>query len=348
MLRGTRSDLIPEWLDAATARGKRPPDHLLPALLGLARSSPGTRPLIVRAGGPRARWLANLNKDWAFAEFITSGDTQSWQLGTLEQRRAYLAAVRRSDPARSRALVEAAWQSSAAAERAQFLAVLAHGLSADDEPLLERSLDDRAAEVRARAASLLGRLTGSAYAARMTARSADIVRVEPGRITVRPPRAPDAAMERDGVRGPADIVAATPLGTWPPPEQMLALPAGEWEDLLLAGWARAAAAQRDQAWTVALAGRLLGARRPGRDREVGRDSGVLRELLGSVRVPWPLNLTEQVLRRGATPDILAMAAHRGDPAIAAPSAGAGTATDDAPELLRILRFRHDMLKELDD
>jgi hypothetical protein len=341
MLRGTRSDLIPEWLDAATARGKRPPDHLLPALLGLARSSPGTRPLIARAGGPRARWLAGLNRDWAFAEFITADDTDKWRLGTLAERRAYLAAVRREDPARSRGLVEAAWQTSSAAERAQLLAVLARGLSPDDEPLLERCLDDRAAEVRAQAASLLGRLTGSAFAARMTARSAAIVRVEPSRITVCPPRAPDAAMERDAVRGPADIVAATPLGTWPPPEHILTLPAGEWEDMLLTGWARAAAAQRDQAWTGALAGRLLGARQPGRSREM------LRELLGSVRVPWPLNLTELVLRKGATPDILAMAAHRGDPAIAAPSAGAGAAAEDAPELLRILRFRHDMLKELD-
>jgi hypothetical protein len=149
-------------------------------------------------------------------------------------------------------------------------------------------------------------------------------------------------MERDGVRGPADIVAATPLGTWPPPEQMLALAAGEWEYMLLAGWARAAAAQRDAEWTAALAGRLLGARQPGRDSGMLRE--LLRELLGSVRVPWPLDLTEQVLRRGATPDILAMAAHRGDPAIACKQRD----TDDAPELLRILRFRHDMLRELDD
>jgi Family of unknown function (DUF5691) len=73
ILRGEHPDLLAEWLRAAAACGRRPPDRLLPGLLdraARARGGPGVsaglRPLAAAAGGPRARWLAALNPAWAF------------------------------------------------------------------------------------------------------------------------------------------------------------------------------------------------------------------------------------------------------------------------------------------
>ena len=70
MLTGEYSGLLAEWLTVAVARGLRPPPQFLPALLDRARrdgrADSGLMRLVTEAGGPRARWLAGLNPDWAF------------------------------------------------------------------------------------------------------------------------------------------------------------------------------------------------------------------------------------------------------------------------------------------
>lgn len=321
MLRGTRSSLLPEWLTAAAARGQRPPDHLLPALLSLARATPAVRPLL--ASSPRARWLATLNPDWAFPEFITADDVRTWRFGKLAERRAYLTALRRADPAAARELITL---DAPPTERAAFLAVLADRLSPDDEPLLERCLDDRAADVRAKAADLLTRLPTSAFTTRMSKRRSATLRG----ATVHPSE-PDP---RDGITGSPrtrvqEVMARAPLP--PDPDQLLAADLGEWTDPLVTGWVRAAIARRDPRWTTALIDYLLDS----------RDRDTLYTLLDALPVPWPRDLTEEMLRRGGTTGILSLAAHRGDPSLGADAPEGGS------ELTRVLRFRYDMLKELD-
>jgi Family of unknown function (DUF5691) len=323
MLRGTRSDLLPEWLTATAACGKRPPDQSLPALLGLARATPTIRPLLV--ANPRARWLATLNPDWRFPEFITADTPELWRLGTLAERRGYLTALRGTDPAAARELIEEG--NPPAAERAAFLAVLADRLSPDDEPLLERALDDRAADVRARAADLLTRLPTSRYTTRMTQRRVAIL----SGATITPPD-PEP---RDGVSGSprARVHEVAARALLPPdPDRLLGADLGEWTTPLVTGWVRAAIIRRDPVWTTELIGYLLDSR----DRET------LYSLLDALPVPWPRDLTEEILRRGGTAALLSLAVRRGDPSLGAGSPG------DAPELMRVLRFRYDMLKELDD
>jgi hypothetical protein len=334
MLRGTRTDLLPEWLTAADKRGKRPPDQSLPALLGLARATPAIRPLLT--GNPRARWLATTNPDWSFPEFLTADDPELWRLGTLAERRGYLAALRRTDPAAARDLVEGAgragWGNPPAAERAAFLAVLADRLSVDDEPLLERALDDRAADVRAKAADMLTRLPTSRYTTTMTERRV----MSLSGTTITPPD-PEP---RDGITGSprARVHEVAARALLPPdPDRLLNADLGEWRVPLVTGWVRAAIIRRDPVWTTALIGYLLDSR----DRES------LYPLLDALPVPWPRDLTEEILRRGGTAALLSLAVRRGDPSLGAavsPTTGPG----DAPELMRVLRFRYDMLKELDD
>jgi Family of unknown function (DUF5691) len=345
MMGGEHSDLLAEWLAAAAARGLRPPPQLLPALLETARANPessGWRRLVAEAGGSRARWLAALNPDWEFAAPETGPAADAWRLGDPGQRRGYLAALRATDPAAARELVTAGWGKAASAERAGFLAVLADGLGPADEPLLEAALDDRAAEVRSRAAVMLATLPGSALGLRMTERALRCLRIERGyrgtRLVTVPPVESDTSMRRDGIapgtvagrpqladlnRFVVEILARTPLRAWTDAfgltaAQILAVPAGDWTPVLFAGWSRAAVAQRDRDWTAALIGRAL--------------------------TGWP----------AVTPTVaeaLKRLARRADPSLGAPGALAGPGPDAPPAVrsaLNVLRFRHDMRRELED
>ena len=346
ILSGEHADLLTEWLTAAVARGRRAPAALLPALLERVRrvvpADPELRRLAAAAGGSRARWLAGLNRDWKFVTARTLPGHDAWRLGSTVQRRGYLAALRATDPGAARDLIAGGWAAAAPDERVMFVKALAGGLSLADEPLLEAALDDPNAWVRTMAAEVLAALPGSALARRMAERALGCLSLHQGargtRLVVIAPAQCDAAMRRDGVGpGPiagishpsgqanlvAEVLARTPLRTWTdafgrPPEQIIALPSGGWASVLLAGWSQAAMAQRDQDWMKTLISQVLTDEPPGTDR-------------------W-----SQTLRQ---------LARRVDPALGAPEvttsreAGESAAVRDA---IRVLRFRYDMLKELDD
>jgi hypothetical protein len=363
MLQGHNPELLSEWLAAAAARGLRPPPQLLPALLDRARRpGPAERApsqlalprLVAEAGGPRTSWLAALNRDWEYATVwlaalgadpasaaARDGD-DAWRLGRPAQRRGYLAAMLARNPAAARELVTGGWAAAAPGERAMFLAVLAEGLSPADEPLLEAALDDQAEEVRGWAAYLLARLPGSALGRRMAARARHYLRLEHGgrgpRLIVLPPAESDRAMRRDGITpGPAagrsqladrtrlmlEVMSRTPLGTWTEEfglaaAQIATVPAGDWAPVLLVGWSRAAIAQHDQNWMAALVNRALSGRRAGTAAEFE----ALRQL-----------------------------ARHADPALGSPGTVPEPESDAPPAalgMLRVLRFRYHMLKELND
>jgi Family of unknown function (DUF5691) len=351
MLSGEHPDLLTEWLMAVTARGLRPPAQSLPALLDRARraaaADPGLRHLVTEAGGSRARWLAALNPDWKFAAAdprngLTGDD--AWRLGDAGQRRGYLAALRARAPDAARELVAGRWDGASAGERVMFLSVLADaaGPGPADEPLLEAALDDRAEDVHSWAAYLLAQLPGSALGRRMADRARRCLHLKQGLggryLVTAPPAECDAAMRRDGITPgpgagrshPADrtrlmleVVARTPLRTWTDafaiePAEVVAVRSGDWAPVLFVGWSRAAIAGRDQEWIAVLIHEALTGRPPGTPAEYGA---------------------------------LSQLARRADPALGAPGnrpdpiPGAPPAVRDAS---RVLRFRYDMLKELDD
>ena len=343
ILGGEYPDLLTEWLTAAVARGLRLPPRLLPALLDRARrarpADPGLPRLLAEAGGPRARWLARLNPDWEHAVEEPSTDDETWRLGQARQRRGYLASLSARDPAAARALISSGWDAAGGAERVMFLSVVADAPGPADEPLLEAALDDRTEDVRRWASYLLARLPGSALGQRMAERALRYVRMESDpqgpRLSVEPPRRADAALQRDGIAGdPAptrapfesrtqillEVLARTPLGTWTEgfglrPAEVVALPSGGWAPVMFAGWSRAAIAQGNRDWIGALLSHAL-AGRPGTATET------------------------EALRQWA---------RRADPALGAP--GAAPAPDAPPavrDAIRVLRFRYNMLKELDD
>jgi hypothetical protein len=315
---------------------------LLPPLLDRARrASPADtelRRLAAEAGGTRARWLAGLNPDWKFVTAHTLAADDAWRLGDAAQRRGYLTALRARDPGAARQLIAGTWDAAAPGERVMFVKVMAGAPSLADEPRLEAALDDPTAWVRKMAADVLAALPGSALAQRMTGRALGCLRlardISGTRLVASPPAECDTAMRRDGITpGPGaghaplagqahlllEVIARTPLDTWTgefrrSAEQILAAPAGGWAPVLFAGWSRAAMAQRDQEWMAALIGWALADGPPA-------DVETLRRLVRRV-----------------------------DPAFAASGitvgqlAGLSPAVQDA---IRVLRFRHHMLKELD-
>lgn len=346
ILRGEHPDLLAEWLAVAVARGRRAPAHLLPALLDRARrvssADPELRRLAAEAGGSRARWLAGLNPDWRYVSAHTLAGDDAWRLGDAVQRRGYLASLRARDPGAARELIAGGWAAASPDERLMFVKVMASGLSLADEPLLEAALGDGSAWVRKMAAEVLATLPGSALARRMAGRALGCLRLHQGshgtRLVVVPPTQCDGVMQRDGISpgpstlitGPAsqahlvlDVLARTPLCTWTgefgrTPEQILALPAGSWAPVLFTGWARAAIAQRDRTWIAALVNWALAGGLPGTPSDV--------ETLGEL-------------------------VRRMDPAFAVTGTAAGVLAAMLPgvrEAINVLRFRYQMLKELDD
>ena len=345
MLGGEHPDLLAEWLTAAAARDRRVPAHLLPALLDRARrvspSDPELRRLSAAAGGSRARWLARLNPDWKFVTTYAGADEDAWRLGGKSQRRGYLTALRARDPAAARELIAQSWE-TAGPERVMFLSALAGaGLSLADEPLLEAALDERDAGVRGWAAHLLARLPGSALGQRMARRALGCLRIEGGMrgasLIVVPPAGCDTAMRRDGVTSRQggglqemdgrthllhEVLSRTPLGTWTgqfglTAGQVLAVSSGAWAPVLFTGWSRAAMAQRDQEWMTAL-------------------------------IDWALAGGPTGTLFGA--ETLRQLARRVDPARCARETTASRAAEIPPpvrDAISVLRFRYDMLRELE-
>jgi hypothetical protein len=284
------TELLPQWLAAANARGYAAPPEALPALLDAARGRTDLRPAALAFAGPRALWLAKLNPDWRFALRATPGGEAAphgpedadrirarWEEGLFAERVTLLTAIRARRPADARELLATTWATERAEDRLMFLDSLRTGLGPDDEPFLEQALADRSRNVRATAAELLSALPASALAARMAARAGACVAVDHTHATptivVEAPHECDAGMERDGVvpkaptgRGErswwlGQLLEAAPLGTWPArlggrtPQEIVALPvADDWQGELHAAWCRAAVRQRDAQWARALLG----------------------------------------------------------------------------------------------
>ncbi|HEX3623310.1 MAG TPA: DUF5691 domain-containing protein [Acidimicrobiales bacterium] len=277
MVTGRFRPVLPEWLGLAAAAGVLVLPDRLPSLLDVATAHRDLRAATVEVIGERGRWLAGLRPAWAWAagagDADADKDAATWVAGTSAARRLLLRRLRATSPGAARAVLESTWATETPDDRAAFVALLATGLSADDEPILEAALDDRRKEVRLAAAELLWRLPGSRLGRRMADRARPLVRIAgtpAQRIEAALPDEVDAAAARDGVvaKPPAGVgarawwlhqlVAATPLSTWPdalghPPGRMVELAAGsETGRLVRRAWASAAVHQGDPAWAEAL------------------------------------------------------------------------------------------------
>ena len=158
--------------------GMRLPPALLPTALDQARQSLALRALIQPVLGERGVWLARQRADWGFAAGVVAtdeNDPRQWDIGTLEQRKAFLRVERTRDPRAARERLAAALSGLPAKERAELAQILEVGLCMDDEPLLDQLRADRGQDVRAVALGLLLRLPDAAHPRRATARVAALM-----------------------------------------------------------------------------------------------------------------------------------------------------------------------------
>jgi hypothetical protein len=289
-------DLLLEALALAARAGLAAPRRCLPRLLERAVASKELRPLILAVLGVRGRWLAAQNPNWTTLVAEASAADHEGQAG--HQGTGEPHAVPSAED----------WAALSGPRRLATLRAIGSAPDAGLEALLERALDDPRADVRDRARTLLARLPESAYVGRMTARAdllvhvrrrllrtevslADVDRLDQfaGRDGIDdqhanpPSRAARARIERWAVRA----LEITPLRHWDErlggPEAALGATRAEDRDVLARGWLRAASTQENQSWLLALA-------RIAPIRELAIVSG-------SVRRPWPGELTSVILTR---------------------------------------------------
>ncbi|QDT14863.1 DUF5691 domain-containing protein [Alienimonas californiensis] len=177
--------LLREVCERLVDRGLSLPPRTLPAAFGVASSGAGARggrttairAAVAAAAGPRGRWLAGFNPDWAWVSEQAAGPTpasegkapadlaEAFAADHFGTRLNALRRWRAADPAAARAALEETWKGETAFRRAALLETFETGLSAADEPFLEAALADRSKALPAVAENLLLGLPDSAFAA---------------------------------------------------------------------------------------------------------------------------------------------------------------------------------------
>jgi hypothetical protein len=307
LLQQTQSPLLAEWLRVAAERELRAPEEHLPALLDAGKQHRELRPLIVEVLGNRGRWLAAHNPAWSYAVEAWPEQMQSdelWQTGSKAERLSFLQYWREHDAAKARELLASTWTQEPPEDRAQFIAAFQISLSAADEEFLESALDDKRKEVRQTAAELLAQLPESRLVARNFERLKNVLAFTAtsklkklaGRgavIEASLPQEFDTAMARDGIEEKRfggkqgqkanwvqQMLGLVPPSFWErewnlsPREIVQAANAGEWSEVLLAGFARAAVRHRATSWLEVLGEEALGARST-------LDAGIIAHLPGA-------------------------------------------------------------------
>ncbi len=267
--------LLPEWLERCAERACVAPPFFLRTLFEIVRTA-GDRALLLRVIGERGRWLARQNPAWAWVRSAepAPGD-EIWETGSEAERLACLRHVRAADAARGRTLVERTWSDDPPDFRAEVLETLRVGLSLADEPFLTRALTDRRKDIRTAAQALLATQLDSAFAQRMLARAEPLLSVQRGfiakRVEIALPPAFDPAWKADGIdeKPPAgvgekafwtqQILGLVPLRHWTQKLGLdvaalvaLAAKSGDWAELLLGAWYRAALLHREAGVASAL------------------------------------------------------------------------------------------------
>lgn len=270
-------DLLPEWLRLAQQSQRRPDPAYLPRLLEVGRSERSLWPLLAEVCGPRGRWLAGQNPDWAYLQGQGELDPSLWETGQSTLRLEWFRQFRQAQPEAARDLLKQSFSKESADDRSKFLQTFLHGLSLADEPFLEEALDDRSKGVRAQAAALLARLPQSGLAQRAWARvSTWIVEKQVSQwmglrkalaLEVNLPGECTPAMQRDGIEPKSphrelgerawwlqQCLAQAPLEGWraAPAELLQAATQGDWAKVLIQGWSQACIAQQNLPWAEAM------------------------------------------------------------------------------------------------
>jgi hypothetical protein len=199
--------VLPEWLKAIAAQGKRIPDEAIPLLLDLGRKRGSLRDLINPVAGARGRWLAMeaTPKDWGW--IAMKNPERVWIEGLPAKRREVLEYLRKTDPAKARELLQDGWDTTNVKDRERYISALWLGLSAEDEPFLEAALDDSFDDVKRIAREMLATIPESRFYARMVARAEAAITLKKNKkgetsFDIKMLETLDDSMKRDGFNIP--------------------------------------------------------------------------------------------------------------------------------------------------
>jgi hypothetical protein len=148
------------WLEQCSRNHLVVQPDFLPVLLNLGIKKKELHPLLNTCCGRRGEWLRQFNREWKKGETLT--EEESWQTGTLAQRKALLAGVREQNPARGRELLQQTWAQEPAATRAELLETLLINASEEDLPWLEEVQNEKSVKVKEVALQVLKGIPGSA------------------------------------------------------------------------------------------------------------------------------------------------------------------------------------------
>lgn len=332
---GSMSDsLITQWYRRCAENEMVLPHRLLAQVLDGATTTRGLRKTVRPVLGQRGRWLAAQRDRWAWAAGLdhdqdpTDGpvevDVVLAELAAVRDQRISL--LRARDHQAGRELIAEACSRLDAQSRAQVLQLLETDLGPQDEDLIEAALDDRSKAVRSVAINLLERLPHSQRSDRLQ-RSLEPLVAKSGRlritITVSFPDPPSEEQLRDLAPNGGGVIeqqwfdtliGGTPLSWWEAqlgmtPEKIVGAKLKP-ESELIAAWTRAAIAQRNRPWALALSTKsdaaaltnLLGAdaAQAAFLASIAKGYAPTKQarMLASVPGPWTAEFSSQVLEWG--------------------------------------------------
>lgn len=152
--------LLTLWLNKCNEKQKIVQPEVIPQLLYIAIPQKKLRTAIVSCCGKKGQWLCQFNTDWNFTTATT--DEETWQTGTLEQRKQVLGALRENDPALALEWLQKTWSQEDANTKTELVQLLQANISINDIAFLESLSGEKSKKVKDMAFSLLKKIPQSA------------------------------------------------------------------------------------------------------------------------------------------------------------------------------------------
>ncbi|MGJ8638636.1 MAG: DUF5691 domain-containing protein [Opitutaceae bacterium] len=231
MLAGEFTQGFDEWLSATIDGNFAAPHRILPSLLDRGTHDRSLRALITQIAGERGIWLARRNQQWRWLLETVAVPDDAWEVGSPDERIAWLRQTRASDPQRAAKSIAADWKNESAVLRETITELVATSPSPVDADWLESlALNDRRQNTRNAAIRALSQIPNSKFLERaiqrieqlLSYRRAGLSKV----LSLTPPDAFAPEWKADGIREKSpqgtgekawwmgQLLAQVPLSQW--------------------------------------------------------------------------------------------------------------------------------------
>jgi hypothetical protein len=203
ILKGTFSELLPEFVSHLAKNDKLLPLDYLPELLDQSLRNKELWKALKRVIGKRGHWLIGQNQEWQTLSF--QPDPAIWEIGTREQRVQLLLYIREQKSAKAIPLIQSTWAQDDLQTKARFVQALEINPSKADEYFLEECLTNSRKEIRTPAAKILSSIPESRLCQRIFEQTAALMEYKPAtlpskeKLIIKLPEELTDDMLRDGI-----------------------------------------------------------------------------------------------------------------------------------------------------